>query len=114
MIARPWPEAALTLLDTLWALDTHHAVIKRKLAPMLPFEPTYPEIREMANRARPKAPNESRRGPKPSIAQPQPLMEAALTRHLTLAPPPRPDNPVRRVEPGTFKAAGFTMIGRRG
>ena len=49
--------------------------------------------------------------PKPlnvQIAPPQPRRIPAL---VTLAPTPRPDNPVRKVPPGTFAARGFSMLG---
>lgn len=87
---RDWPADAVSLLDTLWAAETHHLVIKRRMAAALGFMPDYQDIRAVATRHR----------------EITPLVFEQLT-----PPAPRwngfgdvrrpPDNPLRKVPPGT-------------
>ncbi len=87
-----WSAAALFLLDSLWALDIRPGVMQRRLAPLLGFAPSTQDIREMASRHRDK-PVEH--------AVPTSVSEEPARFPLWEAKPPRKDNPVRRVKPGS-------------
>lgn len=106
-VPQEWPDAALSYLDALWAGDTHMAVIRKKLMPLLGFYPTSPDVIAMARRYAGKPVKIVVAVP----AEPKPDPFPLNTYHFV--PPPKQDNTVRLVAPGTFKAKGFTMLGKR-
>lgn len=106
-VPQEWPDAALSYLDALWAGDTHMAVIRRKLSPLLGFYPTSPDVMAMARRY-----VENPVKVAPALSLPAPVA-VPVTVTFGFVPPPKQDNLVRKVPPGTFKTKGFTMIGKR-
>jgi hypothetical protein len=109
---------ALFLLDTLWALDTHMAVIRRRIGPMVQGDLSVHDIRDAANRYREKP---VRRAPVVVPAVVEPTLEELLLNDEPLPPTwaipfgragnRPPDNSVRLVKPGTYPvpAGGFKM-----
>lgn len=123
----PWHASALTLLDTLWSLDTHMGVIRRRLAVTLGFNPSPEQVRAQAERFKSK-PHHVRRAPtrarilsnaivrdelfamrlKPGPPTTTPVDHGAWVEPLPMG---RHADPVRLVEKGTFKASNFSMLG---
>ena len=110
MTDKEWPDAALSLLDSLWATKTRMNIIRNRLMPLLGYDPMPLEVREKANRYAEAV----------EVVQEAAPAEPAKTKHIptpivftTMAPAPRPDNRVRLVPPGTYPARGFSMLGGR-
>jgi hypothetical protein len=99
----PWPEAALTLLDTLWAIDTHMAVIRRKLMGPLGYYPLADDVRFAANRYRASVPKPAPTAATSTAIEAPPVVEV---RFVARAVPDR----VRKVAPGTYPARGYSML----
>jgi hypothetical protein len=94
-----WPEAVLSQLDSLWAVQTRIGIVQNRLQPLLGWFPSADDVREAANR-RADVPNN---GKGATFIHIDPI-------RLTLAPRPKDDNRVRLVAPGTFPNRGFTML----
>lgn len=101
-IPQEWPDAALSYLDALWAGDTHMAVIRKKLMPLLGFYPMSGDVIAMARRYVGK--------PVKVAAAPVPI-EVPVSLTFGFGPVPKVDNVLRRVAPGTYPARNFTMLG---
>lgn len=111
-----WPDAALSLLDSLWALDTRIGIIQRKMFDILREPVSAQEIRNMATRHKDKplpkrvARDKDGKSFADTIA---PVENKQPVVFYTTAPQPKEDNTVRYVPPGTHSARGFSMLGGR-
>lgn len=103
-VPQEWPEVALSYLDALWSGDTHMAVIRKKLMPLLGFYPMAADVIAMARRYQEKPVKVAPASLPVPIVIPVSVM-------LGFVPPPKTDNAVRRVPPGTYPARGFSMLG---
>lgn len=122
-----WHASALSLLDTLWSLDTHMGVIRRRLAVTLGFNPSPEQVRAQAQRFMPEAPYVRRAPPACRSANAIVRAELFAMRAKSGVPPSTPVDhsawiepapgrhidPVRLVKKGAFKANKFSMIGGR-
>lgn len=115
-------DAALSLLDSMWAIGEKTWVIKRRLAPLIGHAPTSKEIAEAAMRfMRPRRP--------PIILQPSDPVKSGPTRstftpHNTLPDDRFDDRPLLATRPPSrtklvkprshpAPAGGFSMLGGR-
>lgn len=99
-----WSPEALSLLDSLWGVNTTMLIVQRRLCPLLGFYPSPVQVMAMVKRSRSVV---------EIIPQPRAVFEKVLTRRIErfgFGPPMREDNPVRLVAPGTHKFGGFTML----
>jgi hypothetical protein len=103
-----WPKAAFSLLDSLWSTTTM-SVIRKRMFERFGFYPMAAEVRAAANRFK-ETPV-----PKPAVTTNPGIEPESVPAFAWRDPAPeRPkDNPVRLVKPGTFKAVGYTMLGKR-
>lgn len=104
----PWPDEALSLLDTLWALNTPMYLIRQKLTPSLGHNPSPEQVRAAATRLQEKPERAIVRGPRPPD-----IPELTDINPFVLPERPTGNNPVRLVPPGTFPNRGFTMLRAR-
>lgn len=105
-----WPERALSMLDSLWAVKTRMPKIRQMLLPLLGFEPTSDQIRVMANRCNEPARKVARAAARPSLAQTESRVPVPV-RNSASSPTIRNDDRVGLVKPGAHPTRGFSMLG---
>lgn len=98
----PWPDVALSLLDTLWALDVHVGIIRRQLTPLLGWNPSTEAVRAMAVRYQDRPPHVRKTPPAC-----RPVNGMAQSRPVALMPKVEPPKPRSYPAP----AGGFSMLG---
>ncbi len=117
MTAAPqeWSVAALEKLDILWAVDTRMGIMQRRLFDLMGFPVSPQDIRTMATRPRPPkaVPELEAVIADQMAARPAPVpIPLVIPVHFGFVPPPRVDNPLRKVRPGTYRVpvGGFSML----
>lgn len=103
-VEHSFSDAALTLLDSMWALDMHMAVMRRRLHSLTGIYFTAEEVRNAATRCREK--------PKRHVADPAIDVPIVPAVRIAMAPRAVPDKE-RLVAPGSFPVARFSMLGGR-